>query len=250
MTTRPRVIAGMATMPGREASLARAVESLAPQVAELRLHVNEASTVELPTLPENVICLRSPDNRGDQEKLLVATCGARADWVVTADDDLVYPPTFVEELVDVARCYADLERRPVVVSAHGSRLCSPFVSYYRSRVSFHCTQAVSKTERVDVIGTGCALFPAQVFAFVRSDFPAPNMADVWTSIYLAERGIPRYVVRHPARWLELGDATNTATIWHASRRADGSFMDTGAAQTEAIRARAALFGLEVADGVG
>lgn len=238
-----RRVAGFATMPGREGSLKRAVESIADQVDEVRVHFNDAGRCRGVSLPDNVIRSWSHKNLGDQEKLMcVSEAGEAGAWVFTCDDDLIYPPDYCDTLIGWMREMP----RPTALSAHGARLRSPFVSYYRSRQTFHCTSHIEHLESVDVIGTGCALFHPQAMPFRREDFPSPNMADVWTAIALARGGIARAAVPHPRGWLTLADPDNEQTIWHASKRADGSYLDTGDAQTAAILANARLFGLRPA----
>ena len=236
-----RRVASIATMPGREASLARAVASIADQVDEVRVHFNASPKMRGVTLPDNVIRSWSVENLGDQEKVLRLASAAEAGaWCFTCDDDLIYPPDYCDMLIGCMRRMP----RPTALSAHGARLHKDaFRTYYRSRRTFHCTAHVAELLDVDVIGTGCALFHPQGFPFTREDFPAPNMADVWAAIALARAGIARGVIPHARGWLQLADPTNEETIWHASQRADGSHLDTGAAQTEALRTHARLFGL-------
>lgn len=249
--TRERRIGGMATMPGRERSLTKAVASIAPQLDELRLHINDYGRWKPVLLPRNVTCSYSEANLGDQEKLLRIGENTEA-WYFTCDDDLVFPPDYVETMIASAR-YGLSGPKPVAVSAHGAQLCLPFHSYYKSRRVYHCTQGVCALGAspgnprlrahgpiVDVIGTGCALFRPGL-RLRREDYPSPNMADVWTAIALARRGIMRRVVPHRANWIQLADPDNRETIWHASRRADGSALDTGQAQTDAIKRFACLF---------
>lgn len=229
-----RKIAAMATIPGREKTLAMAVASIAPQVDEVRVFGNGCKPeVE----GDNVFVKHSKQNLGDQQKLLVMQ-GERDAWLFTCDDDLIYPPDYVDVMIRHAR------RKGAPVSAHGSILTEPFVSYYRSRIQLHCRARVPETVAADVIGTGVACFHADDFIFHPGDFPHPNMADIWVAIAMRRHGIQGYVVEHPADWIRVADPSNEQTIWHASQRRDGSIMDTGSMQTRAILEHTRLFCLE------
>jgi len=235
-------LATMATMPGRVASFRAAAASISPQVDEVHVHFNAYSSAAmgdaLAGLPDNVAGVCSEDNLGDQEKFLV-TSGAEG-WRIVCDDDLVYPPDFVDRMT----FWSSSTGGPV--SALGVTLRSPFYDLARSCAMHHFARAVDLAP-VDLLGTGVLCCRASDAPFTRADFPEPNMADVWASIAWRRRGLCLHVAPHDAGWVVASNPRATGgTIWSEGLRGTGSFLDTRAAQSRVIREHADLFGLVIA----
>ena len=224
-----KVFATLATIPGREDQVTRAIASLLPQVDVLHVHRNGFEEAFCSVLRGRLTFTTSETNLGDQMKFLAAP--QEAGWHFACDDDLIYPPDYVESMIAAAVAAGG------PVSAHGSTLRQPFKSYYHSRVSYHFGSQVHPT-MVDVLGTGVCLYHSD---HAPSGFESPNMADIWAAISWKRQGLKLHVVGHERDWIKSADPGNTDTIWHASQREDGSFLDTGAAQTAAIKAHAELF---------
>lgn len=237
--TRRHVVGGMATMPGREAALAKALASIAPQLDELHLHVNalDAWRFDVDQLPDNVHLSTSHANRGDQEKLMVLRryAPAYATWLFTLDDDIVYPPDYVETMI--ARSAPGC-----VLGVHGWTPEGRVVDDGFTRRVHHFHAFLRHPRRVGVIGTGTACFRPDLFVFDRPDFPTPNMADVWAAIGWAKAHVRLRVTNRPTGWLQSALVNGGPNIWDSSRRGDGSFLDTGAAQRAAVRDHLHLLG--------
>ena len=233
-----RIVASLATMPGREECLQKAIASIAPQVDALVVHFNGSGAVSpraaMLGTPNNVFAQGSLENRGDQMKFL---CGTHhdGDWRLTCDDDLIYPPDYVATLVS----WASKLNGPV--GAHGSKLLPPFDDYYLSRTSYHFAVPLAEATEVDVLGTGTLCWYDGWYAFSKADFPEPNMADIWAAVAFkrAERSL--WVVPHPGDWVKDGNPGSSKSIYLSGRQRDGSFLDTADRQTAAIRQHGDLF---------
>ena len=99
-----------------------------------------------------------------------------------------------------------------VISLHGRRQFSPLRSYYndlKSKEAFNGFRYVAKDEKVTVLGTASTVWHSGTVELSQEDFPqmyngrsSRNMADIWFSKKLNEKGIDRIVVSHRAGWIE------------------------------------------------
>lgn len=174
------VWAGMATLPERAGSRAMAIDSLIGQVDRLIL---------------------SPGDKGDQQKF--AGCGEAPDVFLGVDDDLIYPPNYVEDVLRWLNDYPDS-----IVSYHGwvAGDGGEHAENYR------CMEAVNSVLPVDVVGTGVCAFRVEAIRPTLADFPKPNQADLWLAVKAIRDNVPRLVLPHPERWF--GYTEWPHTIWH------------------------------------
>ena len=174
------VWAGMATLPERAGSRAMAIDSLIGQVDRL---------------------IVTPGKKGDQQKF--AACAEAPDVFLGVDDDLIYPPDYVETTLKWVREYPDS-----IVSYHGwvAGDGGEHVENYR------CMEAVEDVQGVNVVGTGVCAFRVAAIRPLPADFPHPNQADLWLAVKAIRANVPRIVVPHPERWF--GYTEWPHTIWH------------------------------------
>ncbi len=257
-----RIVVSLATIPARAESCDKAIASLEAQTVQpeaILVEMNGFDREEftfreqwLEREPGGIVVARNQADRAwvsrDRSDDAMKFCfdfsregfAMAPVWRIVCDDDLIYPPDYIERMIAAAKTLG------CPVSAHGVTLKRSFFSYYRSREVHHCTRRVREAQQVDVLGTGALCYRSDWLDLAIEDFPLENMADTQLAVLMKKRGIPGYVVPHEAGWIKLADPNDRDTIWHASRRRDGSAMDTGAAQTALIRENAGLFGLELA----
>lgn len=133
------------------------------------------------------------DELGDRAKFLGCADAPPDTIYLGVDDDLIYPPDYVEAIT------AGLERYPrSIVSFHGWKLDKttgePYVDNYR------CLENVWDDVPVHVAGTGVCAFRISTIRPLMDDFESIN-ADVWLAVRAQERGIRRVVIAHPSYWL-------------------------------------------------
>jgi hypothetical protein len=237
-----KTVASLATIPGREHTLAGVIEALRPQVDTLCVSLNghtRSAYCEFSKRWPDVMFARALNNAGDAAKFRAPLLGY--DVHLTCDDDIVYPADYVERMVEeLARARRDYCAAAVCV--HGARLKEPFSDFYRDRVSYHYGQALESAQRVQIPGTGTFAYCPDDVRFTRYDFPHMNMADVQAAVRLMRAGIHVYAIARERGWLQAADPTNQDTIWHAStQRRDGSVMNTGEQQTAFVMEHRALF---------
>lgn len=194
------VWAGMATLPERAGSRAMAIDSLIGQVDRLIL---------------------SPGKNGDQAKFL--GCAEAPDVFLGVDDDLIYPPDYVERVMFWLDHYPD-----AILSFHGW-ISGPKGEHEEN---FRCMEELKGPVEVDVVGTGVCAFRVQTIRPHPNDFEGPNQADLWLSLRAEREHITRVVMPHPGRWL--GYTEWPHTIWHDTAHNMGGSLDAGESKRAAL----------------
>lgn len=232
-SARKRAMVSIASVPGRESSLRAVVSSLFHQVDRINIYLNG-----YPEVPEyldhpKLLVARSQEygDVGDAGKFF--WLGSGADYYLTCDDDILYPPDYV------ARTIHSIERygRKAIIGWHGSILNDPFVDYYDTRTILSFYRECKCDVPVHILGTGTAGFHSSTLELAFSDFPVPNMADVWLAVKGQQARVPFIVCAHPAgelRAIEQSEADEA--IWKACVRNTGSRRDTRKMQNQLVLA--------------
>jgi hypothetical protein len=217
------VLVGMASIPERVESLERVVASLAPQAARLVVSLNgyDKAPGFLGKYSNVDIQLRD-DAGGDVEKFAGVD-----DWegyVLTADDDILYPPDYVGTVLAGIERY-DRER---IVSFHGGTTLGwngSAVAASHKRV--RCLGALAEDDlAVNVVGTGVMGFHASRVPIWRDAFRYANMADVQVACHARLFGVPMVCLAHEAGWLADICPRDGRRIYASNRLRDGTACDT------------------------
>lgn len=200
-----QVWAGMATITGREELRALAANSILSQVDRL--------------------VIANGDERGDQAKFLGCEHAPEDTIWIGIDDDLIYPPDYVESIV------AGLDRYPCsIVSFHGWKMNAEGECYVEN---YRCLENVADDTQVHVAGTGVCAFHLATIRPVMADFESVN-ADVWLAVRAEERGIDRFVLAHPSYWIgyaqlpgkfDLGSTPLAQSVYTHTRYKTGTSLD-------------------------
>lgn len=217
-----RTLVGIASIPERAASLERTVASLATQADEIHVSLNDyrRAPAFLGDYPNVTFSVRPAGfNGGDAEKF-----AAVDDWdgvVVTCDDDLLYPPDYVETLL------AGLARYPgSMVGFHGGKTLgwngsSTAASHKRIR----CLGTLDMDDTdVNVLGTGALAYDATRVPVWRDLFRHANMADVHLACHARTLGIPMVALKHQEGWIQ--NLQDGPGIYESNKTGDGSTRDT------------------------
>ncbi|HET6917174.1 MAG TPA: hypothetical protein VFH56_13865 [Acidimicrobiales bacterium] len=176
----------------------------------------------------------SPGGAGDQMKF--AAAAEAPDVFLGVDDDLIYPPDYVETTLRWLADYPD-----AIVSYHG------WVAGNGGEhaENFRCMEAVNSLVGVDVVGTGVCAFRVEAFRPRPEFFKHPNQADLWLAIAAQERGVPRYVLPHRERWF--GYTEWPHTIWHdtAHNVPGADALNAGESKRAALQELLPLLGLSL-----
>lgn len=123
------IVGNLATFPGRSGTIAAVVESLAGQLDRLNVILNEFESIpDVLADNETVHCIIPEQDTKDTGKFLPDCSGA--DFVFLADDDILYPPDYVEVTL---KHLAGIQEEKFVAGYHDSifrhpslaRICLP-----------------------------------------------------------------------------------------------------------------------------
>lgn len=194
-----RRIGQIATYPGRLGNLPLMLESVATQLDEIHVVLNQYSKREQRKLPRsaNLHYLVPDEDLKDTGKF--ARSAAADEYVFLMDDDLVFPPDYVATLI---ACHAKLPSPRVAIGVHGVTYSDLFEGAAPSRFVAKFDKALAKPLLVNQLGTGCLMLRGDLmpsFGFMKT---SQRFVDVRFARYCHENGIGMLCVARPAEWVK------------------------------------------------
>jgi hypothetical protein len=179
-------------------SLVKTIESIYDQCDEVNIFLNDHEGGIPPQFLDEKINLYFSDNRyGDALKFakLIDSDG----YYLTIDDDLIYPPNYVDHMI--TRCKEFSNKR--VITLHGRKFSKvPIKSFYSSYIEFyHCLRYQKRDAFIHFGGTGVMCFHTSLMKIPITYFEHPNMADVWIGKYCFENNIEVLSIAHTKDFL-------------------------------------------------
>lgn len=175
-----KIIAGMATMPGREYSLKKAVKSLSNQVDEIIVYDNGIN----------------PDI-ADNGKFFGLTQLHEPCYYFTCDDDILYPKNYVSSMIEA------IEATNSIVSHHGRILKGKDKSYYRGHDPIRCLDENMRLVTLDVCGTGVTAFRTDYFnPITLIESVDLRMSDIIFSLEAKRQGKKIISLPHNKGWIK------------------------------------------------
>ena len=125
------------------------------------------------------------------------------------DDDIVYPPDYVDRLVGALQRFGG----EAVVGVHGRIFLPPHQSFVRDATVLHFAHELVEDRRVHIVGTGTCAFISSNFDVDPRKWDAANMDDIFVAIEAQRRGLPRIAVARGAGWLKAIAESQPDSIW-------------------------------------
>jgi hypothetical protein len=189
--------AHIATYPPRLQMLEQALATIAPQVDQVFLCLNEFT--EIPaflTAFGNVTPWIPAEDLKDVGKFALQV--AADDLVVMADDDLLYDPTHVATLRRIGEGLG-LDR--VVIGLHGTIYHPGKGPLIRNRTTYHCDDPLAQSARVHQLGTGTILALGRNVAPFDFMLGSQKFVDVRYARWLHDKGLQSWAIERPAGFL-------------------------------------------------
>lgn len=206
------VVLCLCSIPERVNLLRQTLASLAPQVDEIHIYLDRYDAVPdfVQACRVQVTVVRSQDHPGlrDNGKFLPFAELRHPCYYFTADDDIVYPPDYVNAMVQKIEWYG----RQAVVGVHGVLLPDQPRGYFSGfRQVYLFTKALERDALVSNLGTGTvAFYSGTLQGLDYRAFTHSGMADIYLSVFCKQQGIPMVAVARPDNWLqEMGTKANT-----------------------------------------
>jgi hypothetical protein len=206
-------IAQVASIPARVETLRLTVRSLLPQTDMMFVALNGYEDVpDFLTEDKKIVYALMDNSLGDAAKFY--DVDQRNGYVLTCDDDLVYPEGYVRYMINGIKQHGGIvsllgkryDRRPINSSRSG------YTSLYR------CLTSVKGDHEVHLGGTGAMAFHTDSINISIDDFPVPNMADIWMAKAAHEQGVKITSLGHPARYVS--HKFYSRRIWVSERHND------------------------------
>lgn len=192
------LIANIATYPGRRGQSVEAIRSIAGQVDQVNVVLNEYVFVpqELRSIPRTNFIFPRRDIKNVGKFLPPVEDD---DDVFLCDDDILYPGNYVERMMEHRARFAHMEP---IVGLHGVT----YSDYYEGtprcgRLVFGFTRASDRPMIVNQLGTGtihCKGYQMAPFAFMEG---SERFVDVRFARHAKARGYPNICVAREAQWL-------------------------------------------------
>ena len=227
----PRV-ATIATMPSRIESFQKVLSAIHAQVAHVFIYLDGYAEVPSFLGGFDRITVRRAEDVGNLHAssrfLCLQDCRDPV-VVVSVDDDIIYPPDYVERLVQA------LQRRQgkAVVGVFGRVFLPPHQSYTSDAATFHFANALDRDWHVHELGTGTSAFISSYLPLNPKDWDRNDMDDIIVATEAQARGLPRIAVARAAGWLRP----------HSEGQADSLWTKTLADDSEQARRMRALLSL-------
>lgn len=194
------VVAGMATMPSRLATLPNALQSISGQVDRLYLYLDGHAATPVAALgDEKIIPILSktlPGLRANGKFL--ALVEEQSDYVfVGVDDDICYNAQYINKTVGALAKHG----AHTVVGYHGIMLAQPLKRYREGRRVHHFQDELRYPLRVDILGTGTVAFSASRLSFDVRSWRHINSLDLCLALEAADRNMPLVCIERDAGFL-------------------------------------------------
>lgn len=192
--------ANMATMPERINTAILTIESIIDQVDVIRLYLNNFDEIPEEFIHNKIEVYQGEDMRSSGKCFWALN---KDEWYFTIDDDLIYPPTYVRDML-FKLCEHDDE---VIVSLHGKVLRPKIHDKYPSyfgwlKENLHCLQSVKQDTFVHIIGNGCAVWNTNNIVINPFQFEHNYMDDITVSLQANQQGKRRLVMAHNKGYLK------------------------------------------------
>ncbi len=209
------IVSNLATYPPRTGNIPEVLRRLSPQVDQVNIVLNEFESVPDECKGfDNVNPILPHEDTKDVGKFLPDVSGA--DYVLLHDDDILYPPDYVE------RSIAELEKLPFERAAggyHGSIYrcpkLKPTIKSIKANIRFRMSPShIARFRRflhfgetyhdailVDQLGTGAVITRGADMPSYEYMRTSQQFVDVRYAKWCAEQGIERVSLPREGSWL-------------------------------------------------
>jgi len=192
------ILVKIASIPSRVRQLESTIGKLLGLVDRVEVYLNKYLAVpQFLNQPKiQVFTSQEYGDRGDIGKFFQIE--QAAGYVLTIDDDLIYPDNYIQTMVNKI----DFYNRRAFVCVHANILPQfALSSYYQDKVGLHFEGVLEEDKRVDIAGTGTLGFHTDVIKLTSDIFLKSNMTDIWLGVYAKNKDIPIICIERAAGWL-------------------------------------------------
>ncbi len=185
------ITANLATIKSRSKTLQQVVDTLSDQVTIVRVYANDYE----PILTGKNVEVYTGKDYTDNSKFF---------WLpeskgiyLSCDDDLLYPPDYVEKIIEGMKKYPNCW-----LTFHGRKMLGLGLDYYRGHIVYRCLGDVNGDYEIDIAGTGVSAFNTKDFSFDMKKWNYFKMSDIMASQEIAKAGKKIICLSHRAGWIK------------------------------------------------
>ena len=213
----------MCTFPARSKSFKITVENIVKQLDEINIYLDKYEDVPefLNKLPIKTNIFRNKDypNLRDNGKLLGLSHLKGDCYYFTFDDDIEYPPDYVNAMIRKIEEY----ERSVVVGVHGvltPEIPSGYFSSFRMVYTF--MKKLESDRLVNNLGTGTVAFHSSLLKGLTHEFcKNTGMLDIYFSVYCKKNNIPMVCIARHDGWMgEIKQESNEHNLFAEYKSSD------------------------------
>lgn len=191
-------VVGIASLPDRVGCLEETIFSLYDQVDKIIVGLNNYTEIPVFLGMRKIESYLLDNSLGDAAKFYKID-EYNNDYYFACDDDIIYPNDYCEVLIKKCDKYKS------VIGLHGVNVIKPVTSYYKNRRVFHGFNPLSSDVEVDLVATSSCVIDTSVLKVRLSDFPIPNMADIWLGDLCKKQNIKSYAIERGSNWLKYSE---------------------------------------------
>lgn len=190
--------AAMATFPARRPNLEQVIGSIAPQVDELYLVANNYEKGALKDIEKgNVRVIYPPRDLRDTGKFFQSFPDSQ--FVLLCDDDIIYPPDYVDTLKEE---YRRFEHLTPIIGVHGVTYSDFFDGHPGARIVHVFSQKLKERCFVNQLGTGtvlCKGYQMPSFEFMAT---SAKFVDLRFAAHCERNGYHRICIGRETGWMK------------------------------------------------
>jgi hypothetical protein len=202
------VRATMCMLPGRYPESLKTIDSLAGQVDKIYLSLNGFWEVPRELKRDWIEVVHLGKNLGDASRFYLIRNTGRIDFdLISCDDDLIYPPNYVQDFLKFKAKYPGC-----LLSHHGNVASSGKNFKFYSAIKIR--QKNKKELRLATPGSGASFIPMEVFNLMEFNSKVSlNQADIHLACNCHINQIPIIGLPHPDNYVEYFHPKDNYTIW-------------------------------------
>ena len=207
-----RRVAAIATLASRLETFRQVLPAIHAQVDHVFIYLDGYSAPPSFLANFDRITVRSAKEVGDlhaSSRFLCLKDLSIPTVVAMVDDDIVYPPDYVDRLVGALQRFGG----EAIVGVHGRIFLPPHQSFVRDATVLHFTHELVEDRQVHIVGSGTCAFISSNFNVDPRKWDAANADDIFVAIEAQRRGLPRIAVARVAGWLKAIAESQPDSIW-------------------------------------
>jgi len=210
-----QVTISIASMPSREEGLKESVRRLLPQCDRMNICLNDYPFVPKGLMHPKIQVYQPCSDEALSDHGKFYWCKGMLGYHLTADDDIIYPYDYVEQLVAKIEQY----KRRAVISYHGSRFLvaeGRLINYPFSRQLIRFGDTTETDMTAHMLGTGVGGYHSTLLNWDYTMI-GEGGTDEHLAMYAQARKIPMILAAHRRGWLLDNKGASTMDPIHARR---------------------------------